>query len=84
MNNQILSDIISLPNFVTAYRGYDVCHNINNVLKIRSINNPNYDINIPNFRNVYYFEDNINGQKIPFIYGDNNGFINFPNLYDMQ
>ena len=80
MNNQNLSDIIALPNFITAYRAYDVCHNINNVLKIRSINNLNYDINIPNLRNVYYYEDTFNGQKIPFIYGDNNSFINFPNL----
>ena len=67
MSNQLLSDIIALPSFITAYRAYDVCHNINDVLKIRSINNLNYDINIPNFKNVYYFEDSINGQKIPFI-----------------
>jgi hypothetical protein len=80
MNNQILSDIISSPDFVTAYRAYDVCHNINNVLKIRSINNTNYDLNIPDIKNVYYFEDTINGQKIPFIYGDNDSIVNFPNL----
>ena len=82
MSNNNLSDIISSSSssFITAYRAYDVCHNINNVLKIRSINNNKYDINIPSFKNVYYFEDNINGQKIPFIYGDNNSFINFPTL----
>lgn len=80
MSSQTLSDIISSSNFITAYRAYDVCHNINNVLKIRSINNTNYDITISNFRNIYYYEDTIGGQKIPFIYGDNNSFINFPNL----
>ena len=80
MNSQLLSDVISTSNFVTAYRAYDVCHDINNVVKIRSINNSNYDLNIPDFRNVYYYEDIINGQKIPFIYGDNNSFINFPNI----
>ena len=80
MNNLNLNDIITTSGFVTAYRAYDVCHNINNVLKIRSINNLNYDINIPNFKNVYYYEESINGQKIPLIYGDNNSYINFPNL----
>jgi len=80
MNNQLLSDIISSPNFITAYRAYDVCHNINNVLKVRSITNSVYDLNMPNIKNVYYFEDTINGQKIPFIYGDNNSLINFPNI----
>lgn len=77
--NLLLNDLIS-SNFTTAYRAYDVCHNINNVLKIRSINNPNYDISMPNFKNVYYNEESVCGQKIPFIYGNYDSYINFPNI----
>lgn len=83
INNLLLDDIIS-SNFITAYRAYDVCHNINNVLKIRSINNPNYDITMSNFKNVYYNEESVCGQIIPFIYGNNDSFIQFPNIIPTQ
>ena len=83
INNLLLDDIIS-SNFTTAYRAYDVCHNINNVLKIRAINNPNYDITMTDFKNVFYNEESVCGQKIPFIYGNNNSFIKFPNIISSQ
>jgi hypothetical protein len=76
-NNYSLSDIIQ-TDFLTGYRAYDVCHNVSNVLKIRAINDPIYDIN--SHSNVFYNEENVNGQKIPYIYGDINSYINFPDI----
>ena len=76
-NNYSLSDIIQ-TDFVTGYRAYDVCHNNSNVLKIRGINDPVYDVS--SHSNIFYNEDNVNGQKIPYIYGDINSYINFPNI----
>jgi hypothetical protein len=76
-NNYSLSDIIQ-TDFVTGYRAYDVCHNKSDVLKIRAINDQIYDIN--SHSNIYYNEENVNGQKIPYIYGDINSYINFPDI----
>ena len=76
-NNYTLSDIVQ-TDFLTGYRAYDVCHNKSDVLKIRSINDPSFDIN--SHSNVFYNEESVNGQKIPYIYGDINSFINFPDI----
>ena len=72
-----LSDIVQ-NNFLTGYRAYDACRIKNKVSKIRAINNPSYDITSIN--NVYYNEESVNGQKIPYIYGDINSYINFPDI----
>jgi hypothetical protein len=75
--NYKLADIIQ-TDFITGYRAYDVCHNKSEVLKIRAINDQNFDIK--SHSNILYDEENVNGQKIPYIYGDINSFINFPNI----
>ena len=72
-----LSDIVQ-NNFLTGYRAYDACRIKNKVSKIRAINNTSYDITSLN--NVYYNEESVNGQKIPYIYGDINSYINFPDI----
>jgi len=77
MNNMTIADIIQ-TDFITGYRAYDVCRNKSDVLKIRAINDQMFDIN--SHSNVYYNEESVNGQKIPYIYGDINSFINFPNI----
>lgn len=77
INNMTLADIIQ-TEFITGYRAYDVCHNKSDVLKIRAINDPMFDI--ISHSNIYYNEESVNGQKIPYIYGDINSFINFPNI----
>ena len=76
LNNK-LSDIVE-KDFITGYRAYDVCRKRNSVLQIRAINDPIYEVTKHN--NVYYNEESINGQKIPYIYGDINSFIEFPNI----
>jgi hypothetical protein len=75
--NYTLADIIN-TDFITGYRAYDVCHNKSDVIKIRSINDPTLDI--ISHSNVFYNEESVNGQKIPYIYGDINSFINFPDI----
>jgi hypothetical protein len=75
--NYTLADIIQ-TDFITGYRAYDVCHNKSEVLKIRAINDQMFDIK--SHSNILYDEENVNGQKIPYIYGDINSFINFPNI----
>jgi hypothetical protein len=75
--NNTLSDIVQ-KDFLTGYRAYDVCRKKSNVIKIRAINDPTYDIISQN--NVYYNEESVNGQKIPYIYGDINSFITFPDI----
>jgi len=77
MNNMTVADIIQ-TDFITGYRAYDVCRNKSDVLKIRAINDPMFDIN--SHSNIYYNEESVNGEKIPYIYGDINSFINFPNI----
>ena len=77
--NISLADIIQ-TNFITGYRAYDVCHNKNNVVKIRAINNENFDISGSNLNKIYYDEESVNGQKIPYIYGDINSFVKFQNI----
>ena len=77
INNMSIADIIK-TDFITGYRAYDVCHNKSDVRKIRAINDPMFDI--MTHSNVYYNEESVNGQKIPYIYGDINSFINFPNI----
>ena len=75
--NYTLSDITQ-QDFLTGYRAYDVCRNKSDVLKIRSINDQKYDV--ISHKNVLYNEESVNGQKIPYIYGDINSFINFPDI----
>jgi len=72
-----LSDIVK-NNFLTGYRAYDACRIKNKVSKIRAINDHSYDITSLN--NVYYSEESVKGQKIPYIYGDINSYINFPDI----
>ena len=79
--NYILADIIQ-TDFITGYRAYDVCHNKSEVLKIRAINDQIFDVK--NHSNILYGEENVNGQKLPYIYGDINSFINFPNIIKYQ
>jgi|LakMenEpi03Aug12_release.lakeMendotaPanAssembly.Ray.scaffolds.fasta_scaffold23533_9 hypothetical protein len=78
MNNS-LKDIIS-NNFITGFRAVDSCRIRNKVVKIRAINNDKYDILPENFENVLYNESIINGKLIPYIYGDINSYIKFPNI----
>jgi hypothetical protein len=78
MNNS-LTDIIT-NNFITGYRAIDCCRIKNKVVKIRSINNDKYDILPENFENVFYNELIINGKVIPYIYGNINSYIKFPNI----
>lgn len=66
--------------FITGFRAFDVCRNKNIVSKIRSINDINYDIDNTNFSNVFYQEDVVNRKTIPYIYGNVDSFINFPNI----
>jgi hypothetical protein len=75
--NYSLANVIE-TNFLTGYRAYDVCRNNNDVLKIRSINDQSLDV--ITHKNVFYNEESINGQKIPYIYGDINSFIDFPDI----
>ena len=75
--NYKLADIIQ-TDFITGYRAYDTCRNKSSVLKIRAINDQMFDVNAHS--NVLYNEENIDGQKLPYIYGDINSFINFPNI----
>jgi hypothetical protein len=77
--NNSIADIIQ-TNFITGYRAYDVCHNKSDVVKIRAINDVAFDINSTNMDKIYYNEETINGQKIPYIYGNIDSFINFPNI----
>ena len=72
-----LADIVQ-SDFLTGYRAYDVCRIKSKVKKIRAINDNSYDITSLN--NVYYNEESVNGQKIPYIYGDINSYINFPDI----
>jgi hypothetical protein len=78
MNNS-LTDIIS-NNFITGFRAIDCCRIKNKVVKIRSINNEKYDILPEKFENIFYNETNINGKVIPYIYGDINSYLKFPNI----
>ncbi len=77
--NSSIADIIQ-TNFITGYRAYDVCHNKSSVVKIRAINNEKFDISGTNLNKIYYNEDTINGQKIPYIYGDINSFVKFQDI----
>jgi len=78
MNNS-LTDIIS-NNFITGFRAIDCCRIKNKVVKIRSINNEKYDILPEKFENIFYNETIINGKVIPYIYGDINSYLKFPNI----
>lgn len=79
MNNSLIN-IINNNNFITGFRATDTCRIKNKVVNIRSINNPKYDILPENFNNVSYNEDIINNKILPYIYGDINSYINFPNI----
>ena len=72
-----LADIVQ-NNFLTGYRAYDVCRLKSKVTKLRAINDITYDIT--SLDNIYYNEESVEGQKIPYIYGDINSYINFPNI----
>jgi len=78
-NKYTFADIIN-DNFLTGFRAYDVCRNIDKVYNIRSINNAKYDINIANNNLILYNEELINNQKIPYIYGNINSYIDFNTL----
>lgn len=78
MNNS-LKEIIN-NNFITGFRAIDSCRIKNKVVKIRAINNTQYDILPENFENVLYNESVINGKVIPYLYGDINSYIKFPNI----
>jgi hypothetical protein len=69
-NNYNFADIVN-NDFITGYTAYDVCRNGGKVFNIRSINNEKYDINVSNDINnlIYYNEELVNNQKIPYIYG---------------
>ena len=58
MNNKFDITNIIKDNFITGYRAYDVCRNIDKVYTIRAINNSKYDINIPNINPILYNEQN--------------------------
>ena len=77
--NNTLKEIIS-NNFITGFRAIDSCRIKNKVVKIRSINNNKYDILTENFENVYYDESISNGKVIPYIYGNINSYIKFPDI----
>lgn len=78
MNNSLI-DIINY-NFITGYRAIDCCRIKNKVVKIRAINNDKYDILPENFENVLYNEVIVNGKSLPYISGDINSYIKFPNI----
>jgi hypothetical protein len=78
MNNTLI-DIIN-NNFITGYRAIDSCRIKNKVVKIRAINNDKYDILPENFENVLYNEIIVNGKSLPYISGDINSYIKFPNI----
>lgn len=77
--NYSLKELIS-NNFITGFRASDCCRIKNKVIKIRAVNNNTYDILPENFENVYYDEFKSNGKIIPYIYGDINSYIKFPNI----
>lgn len=77
--NNTLKEIIG-NNFITGFRAIDSCRIKNKVVKIRSINNNKYDILPENFENVYYDESISNGKVIPYIYGNINSYIKFPDI----
>ena len=58
-NKYTFADIIN-DNFLTGFRAYDVCRNIDKVYNIRSINNAKYDINIAKDNLILYNEELIN------------------------
>ena len=72
--------IFNNNNFITEFRAFDVCRTKNQVSKIRAINDSNYDIDTTNFNNVFYNEDIVNRKTIPYIYGNIDSFINFPDI----
>jgi hypothetical protein len=78
MNNS-LKEIVG-NNFLTGFRAIDSCRIKNKVVKLRSINNAKYDILPENFENVYYNESTSNGKVIPYIYGNINSYIKFPDI----
>ena len=78
MNNTLI-DIIN-NNFITGYRAIDTCRIKNKVVKIRAVNNDKYDILPENFENVLYNEIIVNGKILPYISGDINSYIKFPNI----
>lgn len=83
-NKYSIPDIVN-DNFITGYRAYDVCRNIDKVYSIRSINNSKYDINISNINSnpILYNEENTSlNQKIPYIYGTIHSYINFDFLLE--
>jgi len=75
-----MDSIFNNSNFITGYRAFDVCRLKNQVTKIRSINNVSYDVNNNNINNVFFNQDYVNGQIIPYIYGGLNSFIDFPDI----
>lgn len=75
-----MDTIFNNTNFITGFRAFDVCRNKNQVSKIRAINDQNYDIDNTNFNNVFYNEDVVNRKTIPYIYGNIDSFINFPDI----
>jgi hypothetical protein len=75
-----MDSIFNNSNFITGYRAFDVCRLKNQVSKIRSINNPAYDIDNTNINNVLFNQDYVNGKILPYIYGGVNSFINFPDI----
>lgn len=79
MNNSLIN-IINNNYFITGYRAIDTCRIKNKVVNIRSINNPKYDILPENFNNILYNEDINNNKILPYIYGDINSYIKFPDI----
>ena len=77
--NKSLIDIVN-TNFITGFRAVDTCRIKNKIVKIRSINDNKYDILPENFENVLYNEEIVNGKIIPYIYGNINSYIIFPNI----
>jgi hypothetical protein len=75
-----MDTIFNNTNFITGFRAFDVCRNKTIVSKIRAINNQNYDIDNNNFNNVFYNEDVVNRKTIPYIHGNIDSFINFPDI----
>jgi len=75
-----MDTIFNNNNFITGFRAFDVCRTKNQVSKIRAINDPMYDIDNTNFSNVLYNEDVVNRKIIPYIYGNINSYINFPDI----
>lgn len=75
-----MDNIFNNSNFITGYRAFDVCRLKNQVNKIRSINNSLYDIDNTNISNILFNQEYVNGKIIPYIYGNVNSYIQFPDI----